>query len=44
MLRWAISAIVGGAAAGVPGALVATPFVGSVKAVDMATRHGVDRD
>jgi putative heme transporter len=35
-----IAAIIGGTAAGVPGALVATPFVGSLKALYMATRYG----
>lgn len=34
-----IAAIIGGTAAGVPGALVATPLVGSVKAVYLAARH-----
>jgi putative heme transporter len=34
-----IAAIIGGTAAGVPGALVATPFVGSVKAIYMAARY-----
>lgn len=34
-----IAAIVGGTAAGVPGALVATPLVGSAKAIYMAARH-----
>lgn len=33
-----IAAIVGGTAAGVPGALVATPLVGSVKAIFLAVR------
>jgi putative heme transporter len=36
------AAIIGGTAAGVPGALVATPVVGSVKAIYMAARHGAD--
>ncbi|MGY6501493.1 MAG: AI-2E family transporter [Acidimicrobiales bacterium] len=35
-----MAAILGGAAAGVPGALVTTPLVGSVKALYMATRYG----
>jgi putative heme transporter len=39
-----LAAIIGGTAAGVPGALVATPFVGSVKAVYMAARHGSEPD
>lgn len=39
-----LAAIIGGTAGGVPGALIATPFVGSVKAVYMAARHGEDRD
>ncbi|MGI8792584.1 MAG: AI-2E family transporter [Acidimicrobiales bacterium] len=34
-----IAAIVGGTAAGVPGALVATPLAGSIKALYMAARH-----
>lgn len=34
-----IAALVGGAAMGVPGALVATPLVGSVKAVYLAVRR-----
>jgi predicted PurR-regulated permease PerM len=33
-----IAAIIGGTAAGVPGALVATPLVGSVKAIFVAVR------
>ncbi len=37
-----LAAIVGGAAGGVPGALVATPIVGSVKALYMSARHGED--
>lgn len=39
-----LAAIIGGTAAGVPGALVANPLLGSVKAVYMAARHGADRD
>lgn len=39
-----LAAIVGGAAGGVPGALVATPVVGSVKALYMSARHGEDDD
>lgn len=35
-----VAAIVGGTAAGVPGALIATPLIGSVKALYMAARHG----
>lgn len=34
-----LAAIIGGTAGGVPGALVATPFVGSVKALYMAARY-----
>ena len=37
-----MAAIIGGTAAGVPGALVATPLVGSVKALYLAARHGED--
>lgn len=35
-----LAALVGGAAAGVPGALAATPLCGTVKAVYMQARHG----
>lgn len=35
-----LAALVGGAAAGVPGALVATPLVGAVKAIYLEVRHG----
>jgi putative heme transporter len=35
-----LAAIIGGTAAGVPGALVATPLVGSVKRLYIAVRHG----
>jgi putative heme transporter len=37
-----LAAIIGGTAAGVPGALVATPLVGSVKRLYLAARHGED--
>jgi putative heme transporter len=39
-----LAAIIGGTAAGVPGALVATPLVGSVKALYMAARHDEQPD
>jgi predicted PurR-regulated permease PerM len=39
-----LAAIIGGTAAGVPGALVATPLVGSAKALYMAVRHGAGDD
>ncbi|MEP6295801.1 MAG: AI-2E family transporter, partial [Ilumatobacter sp.] len=40
-----LAALIGGAAAGVPGALVATPFVGAVKSVWLASRgEGPDPD
>lgn len=39
-----LAAIIGGTAAGVPGALVANPLVGSVKAVYMAARPGYQDD
>ncbi len=35
-----LAALVGGAAAGVPGALAATPLCGTVKAIYMQARHG----
>jgi putative heme transporter len=38
-----LAAIIGGTAAGVPGALVATPLVGSVKRLYLAARHGDDQ-
>jgi putative heme transporter len=37
-----LAAIIGGTAAGVPGALVATPLVGSVKRLYLVARHGDD--
>lgn len=37
-----MAAILGGAAAGVPGALVTTPLVGSIKALYLAARYGDD--
>lgn len=37
-----IAALVGGAALGVPGALIATPLVGSTKALYLAARHRDD--
>lgn len=39
-----MAALIGGAAAGVPGALVGTPFVGSVKALYLAYRGEGDDD
>jgi putative heme transporter len=39
-----LAAIIGGTAAGVPGALVATPLVGSVKRLYLAARHGEEDD
>ena len=36
-----LAALVGGAAGGVPGALAATPLVGTVKAVYLETRFGL---
>jgi predicted PurR-regulated permease PerM len=39
-----IAALVGGAALGVPGALIATPLVGSVKALYLAARRRDDLD
>jgi predicted PurR-regulated permease PerM len=36
-----LAAIVGGAAGGVPGALAATPLIGTVKAVYLQTRYGL---
>ena len=35
-----LAALVGGAAAGVPGALVATPLCGATKAIYLEVRHG----
>ncbi|MPY95904.1 MAG: AI-2E family transporter [Acidimicrobiia bacterium] len=35
-----VAALIGGAAAGVPGALAATPFVGTVKAIYLELRRG----
>jgi predicted PurR-regulated permease PerM len=35
-----LAALIGGAAAGVPGALVATPLVGAVKAIYLEVRYG----
>lgn len=35
-----LAALVGGAAAGIPGALVATPLAGTVKALYLQARHG----
>jgi predicted PurR-regulated permease PerM len=35
-----LAALVGGAAAGVPGALAATPLLGALKSVYLQTRHG----
>lgn len=35
-----LAALIGGAAAGVPGALVATPLIGATKSVWMSTRRG----
>jgi putative heme transporter len=37
-----LAAIMGGTAAGLPGAIIATPFVGSVKALYLAARYGTD--
>ena len=37
-----LAALVGGAVAGVPGALVATPFVGAVKSLYLQLRWGVE--
>lgn len=39
-----LAALIGGAAAGVPGALVATPLVGAVKSVWMDTHRGAESD
>ncbi len=39
-----MAAIIGGAAAGVPGALIATPTVGSIKALYLAARGGQASD
>jgi predicted PurR-regulated permease PerM len=38
-----LAALIGGAAAGVPGALVATPLVGAVKQLYMQLRWGKNR-
>jgi putative heme transporter len=38
-----VAAIVGGAAMGVPGALIATPLVGSVKAIYLASRQPAEQ-
>lgn len=39
-----LAALVGGASAGVPGALIATPLVGTVKALYLEYRRGQDHD
>ncbi len=39
-----MAALIGGAAAGVPGALVATPIAGTVKVLYLELRHGERRD